>query len=589
MAEQFPLCRVPTDVLREIVKYWDGVDLSMLYCCGNKALAKMLQSPRVVLKFDLSLSSKHTRKWPTIISYYKNLRELRVKGTFPTHFEDIFGFPKSLEVVEFEFWEAESCFAVPDLFWRGSSPANVKPMDPVFADMATLLPRLQHLTLEGSNSVSDYFISTLPRTLQTLHLKGPQFSYGPLITEKCLDLLPPSLTSLRLLAPFISEKTHVLRLPRTLTSLELSGSRIAGEATEGLPPHLISLILPDNETMKAADLAKLPKNLKLLHLTRNEDTTLVKAENLPPNLEELVIWRFVSRYLPTTGVDVSLFVEKLPRTLTSLKIQNASRWNAECMVVLPSNLKHLTLHRVKDGMLSKDSFTKFLPKTLLSLALFCEGSLISGECFRGLPRGLLMLELSTSGSIEDHHVANLPKNLTKLDLSHDLELTNECVSDLPRSLKKLYLRHNTRINGSSARDLPESLEILVLSSCRSFESEHFKELPRSLTSLAIRKAKDIYGSHLADLPRGLRYLDIYSASVFAPQYLHDLPVHIRHISLPTIELCNGYTDLCEGRRSNKISQDSSQTPPERPSWSSYLSSMLLSPINSTFKLIWRQK
>lgn len=423
-------------------------------------------------------------------------------------------------------------------------------MEATFIDMNLSFPSLRHIKLDGSGSVSDFFIATLPRGLETLHISGYTINSHAVITVGCLDVLPPDLTSLKMVAPFFNRPEHFAKLPRSLLHLDLINSQLSGPSVSQLPPSLISLILPDNVSMTKDDLPALPQTLHVLDLSINMNIDKECFALLPRGLKDYQHWRLARTDFQRL-ISVSPQVSQLPPTMTRLKIQHARYWGDAAMEALPRCLLHLTLHRVKDGLSNK--FTSLLPRSLLSLALFCEESDVQGSCFADLPPGLTRLELSCTGKIADEHVALLPRSLATLDLAHAETLTDVCIPHLPPGLKKLYLRHNNRLTSQCAPDLPRGLTFLSLSSCTSFSSSNFKELPNSLTHLGLHKVRNIYASDLRSLPDGIRYLDISSAPSFDAHYLPDLPKRIINGALPTSELMKRYNELpAASRRHPKI-------------------------------------
>lgn len=552
-SEIFPLDACPVELLCEIFNLCDGGDIAKVFCCGSKRLNLKLQGPRTVLSFVVALEAQHRRKWPSIISYFHGLRKIAVKGTFPTHFEDIFGLPKSLESIDFSFWEAESCFTLPPSKSVSNAARPPFPMEAAFIDMSLSFPSLRHLKLDGSGSVSDYFISKLPRGLETLHISSYTIISQALITLDCLNFLPPDLTSLKMVAPFFQQPEHFAKLPRSLLHLELLGSHLHGLSIFQLPPNLQSLILPDNALISRMDIPSLPRTLQVLDLSHNMAIDKECFGDLPCGLKDFLMWRLMEQQYNGPIISMSPQVAQLPPTLTRLKIQHARYWGDACMAALPQGLLHLTLHRVKNGL--SNAFAALLPRTLLSLALFCEESDVQGSCFADLPPGLRHLELSCAGKVLDEHVALLPRSLVTLDLAHAETLTDACTPQLPPQLKKLYLRHNNRFTSRCAPALPRGLTFLSLSSCTSFSSSNFKELPSSLTHLGLNKVRNIYGSDLGSLPDGIRYLDITSAPSFDARYLPDLPKRIINGSLPTLDLMRRYNELpAAARRPSKMSR-----------------------------------
>lgn len=580
----FPFASCPVEVIQEILSLCDGGDIAKLFCCGDSRLNLKLQGPRTVLRFTVALDPQFQRKWPSVISYFHGLRKIEVKGTFPTHFEDIFGLPRTLESIEFSFWEAETCFALCPLPTAHATRKPPLPMDAAFVDMSLSFPSLKHLKLDGSGSVSDFFISTLPRALQTLHLSSYTVNNQALITEKCISMFPPDLTSLKMTAPFFCKPDHFARLPRSLTYLELLASSFTPGCVEALPSDLKALILPDNTTVTALDIQSLPASLEVLDICHNEDIDLNEFEHLPRSLKDLSIWRLIRRI--TGPFSVAPFVAQLPPGLTRLKIQHARHWSDAAMGALPRGLLHLTLHRVRDGLTT--AFVSLLPRPLLSLSLFCEESYIEGEHLASLPPGLTRLELScTNGKISDHHLALLPRSLVLLDMSHAVALTDACISLLPRGLTRLYFRHNNRLTGRCAPDLPRGLRYLSLSSCTSFSSASFKDLPNTLTQLVIPKARNIYGSDLKHLPNSIRNLDITSAPSFDTRYLPDLPTRILHGQFPTAELTRRYHALPMSQRRPAIERRlAARSPPQPSEMPKSWTSSLTAPLDAIWTYLW---
>jgi len=525
----FPLQFCSPDILREIFIYCNAEQLSLLYECGSILLNRKMGSPRTVEKFVLTASRDGVRKWPSLISYLRYLRVLEVVAPFPTHFTEIFGLPKTLESIKFDFWEAESCFAL-SAPSRSHSPSP-KHSPSRFVDMKLLFPSLKHLHLEGSESVSDQFIASLPACLETLRLTSYRLGNVNMVTEACLDVLPPQLKTLSMVAPFLDRPSNFAKLPRSLTHLELKSCFLDVSCIPHLPSELYVLIIPENTALRDLDISLLPSSLQVLDVLQNEHISSLCFASLPRHLKSLSMWRLEPRFAPVADAVIPLLISGLPSTLTSLRINNASSWSDLCTLSLPQGLLHLVLHRVKKV---SNSFASYLPRSLLTLVLFCgPSSAVNSKCFAQLPRELQKLELSSTSAFQDEDLAHLPPLLIDLDLAHGVDLTNACISLLPRSITRLYLRHNAKITSACCAQLPPKLATFSLSTSKSFSGDNFRSLPRTLTHLALPSATDIGGHTLGDLPRGLKYLDLFSAPTPDDAQLQTLPQNIRSLTLKT--------------------------------------------------------
>lgn len=530
----------PVEVLREVFINLGAKDLSRLWCTGNYLLHWKMKTNRCVDVFDLEFEESGRWKWPSLISYFKGLRDIRIKAPFPTNITDIFGLSRDLESISFEFYEAESCFDLPHI---RNGPRRVIERSlaiPDSVDMKLLVPNLTYLNLAGSDAVSDYFISTLPTSLRTLRLHSCNRSHTAIITVASLDVLPPNLTDLRLPAPFIKTGEHLSKIPRSVTRLELLSDGLdytAGDKDpklDKLPPGLLELHLPNNRNIRNSQIAYLPRSLRVFTVPHNELLTSECLPSLPRTLEVFVMYRCATS--PVGAPETPLKV--LPPALTNLTMTMACPWSDTCIEVLPRGLTSLYLSQT----IVSDAFAGALPRTLTSLVLLSNGATVTGKCFKDFPRTLTKLDLSSRQEFRNEEMADLPRALIDLQLGYAYSLSNECIPLLPRGLTRLYFSHNRNINGDCCADLPKGLTFFSCPTSPSFSGKHFASLPRSLQYLSLHSALDVTGDTIAALPRGLRYLDLFSSRRIDETALPDLPPNIRMLTLNSIDLTRKYMD-----------------------------------------------
>lgn len=168
--------------------------------------------------------------------------------------------------------------------------------------------------------------------------------------------------------------------------------------------YLTYLHLPYNTNLNDSDMASLPKHVKHIDLSCNEQLTNGGISNLPTYLETLNL--------------------KFATSITDSAIS-----------YLPRTLRHLDLDRCR---------------------------LITDDGIRNLPPRLESLSLTFARNISDRGVQFLPKTLIRLQLAMNKAITPHGVRQLPAGLEILDLSHNTNLSGTNRQDFPPQLKLLLL-------------------------------------------------------------------------------------------------------------------------------
>jgi hypothetical protein len=205
-----------------------------------------------------------------------------------------------------------------------------------------LLPSLKCFTIHGDFVHSQALYEKLPAQLE--HFEAAPKDEQEFVGETWFSLLPPSLTSLRLVNfPCIPTKA-LFTLPTKLTSLILSlKGHLTAEHFHSLPRSLTCLRLPASEIIEFNAIAELPITLRILEIRHTGSKFDISS--LPPSLKTFILTR--------CSMDLSRdLINSIPRSLVSFRVDSAklmpgaaeAEWPPQLRFIKLSNLKTLPEH-----------------------------------------------------------------------------------------------------------------------------------------------------------------------------------------------------------------------------------------------------
>jgi hypothetical protein len=252
--------------------------------------------PRGLIHLDMNYQSELT---PDAVKYLPENLESLWMSLVGLDDDEIKQLPRSLKRLSMLNIEQHSSRYLPpkleslkvfrarlDTSWTTAKfPNTIKSLNFALADKfdTLCLPR-ELLELDASaECFSDRSSANLPRTLTSLNLR----TFNEKLTDEFFARLDcPSLTSLgchSVEGKLITDKC-IEYLPPTLTSLSLNLPNITGACAKVLPRILRSLQLQQSSLWRNEDLASLPRSIRFLHLPRCTSLTNDCLKQLPPHL-----------------------------------------------------------------------------------------------------------------------------------------------------------------------------------------------------------------------------------------------------------------------------------------------------------------
>jgi len=446
-SQRYGLWNAPPEVINEISSYIVGQDVLSLWLCGSKRLMYGMAEQGGVTRLLLKVGfMKHLRCWPSIISELKGLHVLALdvgsQSTIRGSAVDAFKtWPRSIRELILSYREAEQIWSTmpnsADLFpnlkilrlaGRGAFGASaMKNLPPTVTTLqlttnsaltaATLrehLPRhILHLILPCNERFDSSCCTTLPETLQTLHVPG----WGVHLNATDIASLPRTITDIKIRLSADNTSAKLKALPNGLKHLKIAiGWNCSIEFGRILPVHLLSLVILDGSTsFKFADLPSTLTKIRIPEMTVEDS-------------------------------DLAL----LPQGLLSLSLDDPKRITDEGIAALPRGLKKLV---IKKKCLLTDECVPLLP-TVLRVLWLPQCSLMTGKCFKELPRGIYSLNLASIRQVKDEQIAELPPYLLALNLGSARDLTDAFAKSLSRGLTSLVISDNPNFTFACVPWLP---------------------------------------------------------------------------------------------------------------------------------------
>lgn len=366
---------------------------------------------------------------------------------------------------------------------------------------------------EGGKFIVDLDMSRM-RGLLTTTLLAPR---ATLLTDRCIPMLPPS-----------------------LTALDLSNNQwITDACFSSLPDCLLHLDLRSATSVHDDELHSLPRNLQYLNLRSARHITSANLDKLPKTLVHLKLSGNNSKFK-------SEGLAKLPRMLKTLKIDFLHKMTKNSASQLPPRLKRLDLPRC---LWFRDKAVAKLPRSITHLNLHSVTDM-SSAALGLMPHALTWLDCTTMQISNDQHLATIPATMQTLHLTVSnynfttqpsmskltvLVLTGPLDEETPLPETLTALRYNCASNAPSspqafAASLPPALRILDVMGVP-WDDESIACLPRGLFWLSIQ-ASLLSSSCFSNFPVSLEYLSLVQMRVlFRSEELAHLPKTLKYLRL----------------------------------------------------------
>lgn len=524
-----------------VTRLLDPIEIFNLWNTGCRLLQRTMAHGGVTI-FEMNSKVEIDRKWPSLISQFRQLRSLTLKTPFGKGFSniDLKSLSPSIVNVHFEFREAELCFYVePPLntFLSGQP-------EPEMIDIKLIFPNLQSIYLAGAFHVSNEFVSNFPKksthfiSVQTIDdvrpPKTPSF-----FSNEGIESLPPNLSSLSIQGYCPWAKNDLLKLPFYLTSLHLLGTcPLENDCFEALPPCLEVFELTGCNHLKIAEnsFSSLPKTLLTLKIKNVKEISSSCFPLLPRDIEHLEIGA------PILNVTTE-HVKGLPKKIKTLSISGCHFSEFDTFAAFPLNLKTLILsfkqanpHINFNQDVYRQNISNFLPKSITHLELLntSPGVVLFQNLFlSGLPNNMTHIRIPRNAFSGDKLIDFLKIfPLTFLDTGEAL-VAPQHVKDLPRTLTYINMRHWTGMDKKAIAGLPRKISEVILLYGELMCDKAIKNLPPNLTHLELRNSPKLTNECIANLPRRLNTVSISGLVALDPKTLDRslLPPNISHIEL----------------------------------------------------------
>ena len=285
----------------------------------------------------------------------------------------------------------------------------------VTGEFIKTLSKLTHLLLRDCD-INDTYLHYLSKKLKSLEL----FQIN--ITDAALERLPPRITHLnfwrcsRLTDRCISHLSHLTELK----SLEFTRSEnLTGEGFQFLPENISLLNLSFNEKMTDEYLAHLHKNSSLT--TLNLSASKISGtcfRDLPSSIQSL----YLSSCHDLTEEGLTT-LESLDQ-LESLSLQFAGELTVPSLTHLPRTLKSLDLSESDCTDQHLQILSEFKQLKTLSLR-HCS---ITDAGIKYLPDSIIELDLFGCHGLTDKCLFHLPKSLLKVNLMDCIGISKEAIN-----------------------------------------------------------------------------------------------------------------------------------------------------------------
>lgn len=361
MACSASLSLLPAIALEKITNWLYGVELARLYQCGNEALNETL-AEEGCKRFVVLCEPPVRPMFPSVVRHFHALEFFSLTCTYSVTIAhvNLSLLPPSLKHLKLDFFSQSNLLR--------SSPEDLQIMDlwrmfpllecvelstPLYWNSSSeVLPRLDKLTTLCLNDVSASHIVRLPRSLTSLTLEMVEdsqddWSINPLFPPKLSTLKINKMQSAKLLRWLPSSLTNLSLLPsdqlnyyaKKQVSTMAETCHEFGQWWSKRPESLTKLTIP-SYGFTIDHFSHLPKNLKCLRLLDGGDI-VVQLYQRGEQGEDRIIAPSLTRLDLPTG-DAS--------------------WASHLLSVLPSELRRLS-EWITTAVASDDD-TKKLPKKL---------------------------------------------------------------------------------------------------------------------------------------------------------------------------------------------------------------------------------
>lgn len=439
------LLHASDDALRLILFYLPGQSVAKLWMTGDRRLISRLQqnTEHLLCEFD------RPTLFPVSCFNYRALKSLTVRCT---NTGDGYG---HIALTDFSMFPLEPMKSLEklDLTFPLSRLFIEAPPSPSSLSLASSFPRLTSLSIQSSASdpFSDGWAERLPRTLLSLKMD----LYHPEIPSSSFHSLPSGLKELEIgqigagdlnLGRFeqlrrvslgVADWHYSSTLPESIeelviqvrSSLEHNAAPNVVFPISKLPPRLrvwnfggpgltLDFDCKAPSTLEDVTLSEehydlSPEELlKFFHTENLRALYMPGLSDMPPSLwDALPNLEFISQYESIN--ESPMVLEKLPRKLKSLWLQNLTDARTESLNDLPPMLEEILM------TISDPSEIAQLPRKLKTLDIFPQA-----KCTPYIPASAMR---------------ELPPSLTKLHLSIELIESEECLQVLPASLNHLEM------------------------------------------------------------------------------------------------------------------------------------------------------
>jgi hypothetical protein len=321
------------------------------------------------------------------------------------------------------------------------------------------LKELKFIESHHTSLATPELIESLPRTLESLAIMGN------LVTNESVVKLPPLLLYLKLEGHYMLTKEIVQNLPRSLISLDLgkqSYTNFNDISVLKFPPEL--RILRGYNPLTDEGIKNLPRTLEILDVL-NQNLDIPNHNFGRPDHKE-------KDNITNQGLD------HLPRKLKELYLWGNCELTGKGFENLPPNLDKLL---VMDFGTIKDNEISFLPKTLKTLIIFENDGFLTDSSIPQFPRSLELLALRNFWVFREQSCSLFPPNLKYLCL-YSLEIGSDGITLLPKTLRKLYLPRS-KVKLDALLQFPYLQEICMrttLSSTTESDAEFFITKPEKV-------------------------------------------------------------------------------------------------------------
>lgn len=338
---------------------------------------------------------------------------------------------------------------------------------PDFFEKLDLFKNLTELTLKECHGLELSYICKLPRTLRSLDLSGS----GTHLTPEALVYLPQDLEELKFNGWNQYQDTEIALLPRGVQRLEIEGWQITGQCLAVLASFPLTSLNIARTDITSLD--GLPKSLKKLNISQNKLTARdLDILNGLDEIEELSLC-----YIPAFDGNLG----DLP-------------------ITFPSSLKKLDLSY--SGPLDKKSIHNL--KSLSRLQhLSLAGCSIENSDLEWLGEKIEWLDLTLCADITDVGIMQLKQlqNLHTLIVDGCEQIRGFGLTSLSQTVKKLSFAGCHRLSGKSLVHMPALLEELSLEACDLITNGEIACLPSSLQVISLAMCPHITNEALEFLSR----------------------------------------------------------------------------------------